>query len=193
MGQRNHGRQGLLEGRARYLHRRLSLPSSCLLSQGVDRWFRPESVLPVLSQPGGASQSWGDSPGGHLPPARASQLPLPWQQLDSSSQGKAPSGSAQHSQTPGRGHGGRRPCRGVSRGPGSGGDQGREPGSREGGRKDRDGGEGAGREDQTQRGRDEDREGGRRTQRRETWMREKQPDGDRKEGKREEGEGSRKE
>lgn len=74
----------------------LSLPSSYLLSQGVDRWFRPASDPPVLPQPGGASESSGDSPGGHLPPAPASQLPLPWQQLDRRSQGKAPPGSAQH-------------------------------------------------------------------------------------------------
>lgn len=81
----------------------LSLLSSCLPSQGVDRWSRPESDPPVLSQPGGASESSGDSPGGHLPPAPASQLPLPWQQLDSRSQGKAPAGSPSTARRPGWG------------------------------------------------------------------------------------------
>lgn len=79
----------------------LARQSSYLLSQGMDRWFRPESDPPVLSQPGGARESSRDSLGGHLPPAPASQLPLPWQQLDSRSQGKAPPGSA----LPSGGHG----------------------------------------------------------------------------------------
>lgn len=72
-------------------------PETLPPSPGRDRWFRPQSDPPVLSQPGGASERV--SPGGHLPPTPASQLPLPWQQLDSRSQGKAPPGSAQHSQT----------------------------------------------------------------------------------------------
>ena len=132
--------------------RLLSLSSSCLLSQGVDRWFRPESDPPVLSQPGGASKSSGDSPGGHLLPPGPASCPLPWQQLDSRSQGKAPPGFAQHSQTSGGGawsDGG--PREAASRGPERGGEQGPELWSREGGRKDRDAGEGRQQEDQKQR------------------------------------------
>lgn len=67
---------------------------------------------------------------------------------------------------------GRRPRSGGSRGPGRGGDQGPELWSREGGRKGRDGGEGAGREDQTQRGGGvASRREGEGPRRRDTWMR----------------------
>lgn len=171
--------------------RPLSLQSPCLLSQGVDRWFRPESDPPVLSQPGGASESSRDSPGGHLLPPGPASCPLPWQQLDSRSQGKAPPGLAQHSQTSGGGaRSNRGPREAASRGPGRGGEQGPEPWSREGGRKDRDAGEGeTARGPETKGGRDENQEGGRRIRR------ERDPMGAeaarlRKEGgKREEGEG----
>lgn len=141
----------------------LSFPRPCLLSQGVDRWFRPESDPPVCSQPGGASKR--DSPGGHLPPIQASQLPLSWQQLDSRSQGKAPPGSVQHSQTS---EGGtqrdRGPREAASRGLGEVGMRGRELGSRKGSRKDRDSGEQGDRERQKQREKDENQDG-RRTER----------------------------
>lgn len=145
-----------------------SLPRPCLLSQVVDRWFRPESDPPVRAQPGGASKS--DSPGGHLPPIQASQLPLPWQQLDSRSQGKAPPGSAQHSQTS---EGGtqrdRGPGEAASRGLGEVGMRGRELGSRKGCRKDRDG------EERGDRERDRN-QGGRMRPRKEGGQRERGPE-----------------
>lgn len=55
----------------------LSLPSSGPRSQSLDRWLRPESDPPVLSQPGGARENSGDSPGGTSLLPQPASCPFP--------------------------------------------------------------------------------------------------------------------
>lgn len=144
--------------------------ASCLRAwtDGSDQSLSP-LCSPSLEGParaGGTPQE-----GTSLLPGPAS-CPFPGSNWTAAPREKRHLGLPSTARRPGGGTEGRRPRSGGSRGPGRGGDQGPELWSREGGRKGRDGGEGAGREDQTQRGGGvASRREGEGPRRRDTWMR----------------------